>query len=230
MSLYFILLLASIAVPFLLSFDKKLQFYRHWKFVLPSIALVGVFYILADIYLTGLGVWGFNPRYLSGIYFWGLPLEEWLFFVVIPYASIFLHEAFILYFPGVKVGKKTSLLISWFFIVFFAVMIVVFADRIYTVYIFSLTIVALLFSLFDRKRLISHFYITFLLILIPFFMVNGILTGTLIEEEVVWYNNAENLGIRVLTIPIEDFAYGFSLILFNLQLIQALKTRFIKNK
>jgi lycopene cyclase domain-containing protein len=229
MSLYFILLLASIAVPILLSFDKKLQFYRHWKFVLPSIAVVGMFYILADVYLTGLGVWGFNSRYLSGVYFWGLPLEEWLFFVVIPYASIFLHEAFILYFPEVKVAKKTSRLLNWFFIAFFAIMIVIFTDRVYTVYIFSLTLVALLFSLFDKNRLISHFYITFLLILIPFFLVNGILTGTLIEEEVVWYNNAENLGIRVLTIPIEDFAYGFSLILFNLQLIQVLKNKFKKN-
>jgi len=52
--------------------------------------------------------------------------------------------------------------------------------------------------------------------LIPFFIVNGILTGTGIEGNIVWYNDEQNLGIRLLTIPIEDSAYAFSLILMNL--------------
>ena len=63
----------------------------------------------------------------------------------------------------------------------------------------------------------------FIFILIPFFIVNGILTGSGIDEQVVWYNNNENLGIRFLTIPVEDFGYAFSLILFNLLLRNKLK-------
>ena len=56
--------------------------------------------------------------------------------------------------------------------------------------------------------------------LIPFFLVNGILTGSFIEEQVVWYNNSENLNLRVFTIPIEDTIYAFSLILTNLVLTE----------
>ncbi|MDO7698288.1 MAG: lycopene cyclase domain-containing protein [Schleiferiaceae bacterium] len=52
--------------------------------------------------------------------------------------------------------------------------------------------------------------------LIPFFITNGVLTGSFIADEVVWYNDAENLGIRLFTIPIEDVSYAFSLLLFNL--------------
>ena len=56
---------------------------------------------------------------------------------------------------------------------------------------------------------------TYAVLLIPFFIVNGILTGTGLDEPVVWYNDEENLGIRLLTIPIEDIVYGFELFLLT---------------
>lgn len=62
--------------------------------------------------------------------------------------------------------------------------------------------------------------------LIPFFIVNGLLTGTFISGEVVWYNNAENLGIRIGTVPIEDVFYAFSMLYMNLILIEKFKIRF----
>ena len=224
MWLYFSLLLGSIAVPLSLSFDRRLQFYKRWKFVLPSLIMVALVYILFDRIFTQKGVWGFNPDYISGIHLFGLPMEEVLFFVVIPYASIFLHDAFHEYFPQIRTGKKITLLITAALIVLSILIILFNPDKTYTLYIFSKVLVVLVFSLFDKTRTISVFYITFLIILIPFVIVNGILTGTGIDSEVVWYNNDENLGIRFLTIPIEDFGYGFSMILFNLLFISQLKT------
>jgi lycopene cyclase domain-containing protein len=79
--------------------------------------------------------------------------------------------------------------------------------------------IVLLISVFQKGRLLNSFYISFPVILIPFIIVNGILTGSLIEGEIVWYNPAEITGIRLITIPVEDFAYGFSLIFINLLLI-----------
>ena len=55
--------------------------------------------------------------------------------------------------------------------------------------------------------------------LVPFFIINGILTGTGIADEIVWYNNSENMGVRFLTIPIEDITYAFTLILSNLFIV-----------
>jgi lycopene cyclase domain-containing protein len=219
MSLYFILLLGSFAVPFLLSFDKKLHFYTRWKEVLPSIFIVAAFYIVCDIFMTKWGVWGFNPDYISNVSFFKLPIEEWLFFVIIPYASIFLHASFVLYFPNIRLSKKLSKYITAIILILTAVIIALHFDKIYTVYIFSTLMLALLLALFDKTGILEGYYITFLLILIPFLIVNAVLTGSFIESEVVWYNDSENLGIRVLTIPIEDFGYAFSLILFNLLLI-----------
>ena len=65
-------------------------------------------------------------------------------------------------------------------------------------------------------------------LLIPFFIVNGILTGSGLEQSVVWYNNSEILGIRLLTIPIEDIFYGFELILINVFLYEYFKKLFHK--
>ena len=57
-----------------------------------------------------------------------------------------------------------------------------------------------------------------------FFIVNGILTGSCIEEPVVWYDNNENLGIRLGTIPFEDIFYGFLLIASIIQIFEYLNT------
>jgi lycopene cyclase domain-containing protein len=218
MSFYSIILISSILVPLALSFDKQLQFYKQWKYLFPSIIIVAAFYILCDYYLTRLGIWGFNPLYHSNILLLNLPLEEWLFFIVIPYASIFLHESFILYFPQLQLSSTSGKTVTILLIFILTIVVILNTDKIYTFYIFSLTIIALIFSIFDKTQVINSFFITFLLIIVPFFIVNALLTGSFIGQEVVWYNNNENLRIRFLTIPVEDFGYAFSMILFNLLL------------
>lgn len=223
MSLYFILLTVSGAVPLLLSFDKRLQFYKQWKYVLPAISLVALVYILFDINFTRRGIWGFNPDYLSGVYLFSLPLEEILFFIIIPYASIFLHESIREYFPKLELQKSLNngLLIA--LIIMSLLIALLNTDKSYTFYISLKLIIALLLVLLLRSKITRSFFITFGVILIPFLIVNGTLTGSFIDGEVVWYNNSENLGLRVFTIPVEDFAYAFSMILYNLLLIEQLK-------
>jgi len=223
MSLYSVLLLFSVIVPLVLSFDKKLQFYRQWKYLMPSILIIALFYIAFDIYFTDSGVWGFNPRYHSSIVLYKLPLEEWLFFIVIPYASIFLHDTIVLYFSRVRVSDKLAKYLSISLILISLSLVAFNLEKAYTTYIFSLVILVLIFSFFDNTNVINSFYFTFLVILIPFLIVNAILTGSFIDEPIVWYDNNENLNIRFLTIPVEDFGYAFSLILFNLLLRNKLK-------
>ncbi|MBI9064072.1 MAG: lycopene cyclase domain-containing protein [Marinilabiliaceae bacterium] len=227
-SLYTILLLGSISIPLVLSFDQKLQFYRQWKYLMPSLLIVALVYIAFDYYLTEQGVWGFNLRYHSGITGLGLPLEEWLFFILIPYASIFLHDAIVLYFNQLKPGRNITTTVSIILIGLSLTVVLLNPEKTYTFYILTSTVVALLLSWFDKSAIISRFYLTFPIILIPFVIVNGILTGSMIDEPVVWYNNEANLGIRFITIPIEDFAYAFSLIFFNLLVRAKLKDLFNK--
>ena len=103
---------------------------------------------------------------------------------------------------------------------------VIFFDKWYTGVTFIIASIYLnLHRWVWKSDYLGKFYVAFIFILIPFFIVNGILTGTGIEEQVVWYNDAENLGIRMGTIPIEDTFYGMVLLLMNVSLFEYLQKK-----
>ena len=101
-------------------------------------------------------------------------------------------------------------------------------DKWYTVINFSLAIPLTYLVYRYNPKLLQHFLLTFLVMLIPFFIVNGILTGSFIDDQVVLYNNAENLGIRMGTIPVEDSVYAYTLILCNLFLTELFVKKYHK--
>lgn len=221
--LYLLLNLGSLSIPFIFSFHPKLKFYRLWKPLFISIFFTMLIFIPWDIIFTTKGFWGFNSNYLLGINILNLPLEEWLFFICIPYACVFTHFSLLYYFPNLKLSNRLTKLISYFLILIFTIVIIYSFKKWYTLINFTLALLVIIFSLNKQLELLSKFYLTFLVMLIPFFIVNGILTGSFIENEVVWYNNSENLNLRLFTIPIEDSVYAFSLILLNLLFIQFYK-------
>jgi lycopene cyclase domain-containing protein len=216
MSLYLILNIASFIIPFLYSFEKRMKFSTRWKVVFPSLIVTALFFIIWDIIFTKMGVWSFNPKYHSGIAFFGLPIEEWLFFICIPYASIFIHFAFHYFLPNVALSDSTVKKIYSVLMVITIPIIVFNYDKWYTFVNLILFVVVVTIAVFKVKTILNTYFITFLIILIPFLIVNGILTGSFIEEPVVFYNDNENLGIRLGTIPIEDVAYAFTMLLMSL--------------
>jgi lycopene cyclase domain-containing protein len=46
-----------------------------------------------DIIATARGHWSFNPSYVLGLTIAGMPIEEWLFFVVVSFVSVFTWES-----------------------------------------------------------------------------------------------------------------------------------------
>lgn len=105
--LYLLLDIGSLSIPFLYSFHPRLKFHKLWPYLFPSIIMTMFIFIPWDIIFTENKFWGFNNDYLSGLYFVNLPIEEWLFFICIPYACIFTHEAFKIIAPGFLSQKQT---------------------------------------------------------------------------------------------------------------------------
>jgi len=209
MSLYFWIDLLSISVPLLVSFHPRIRLYKKWKALFLAIFITMVPFIVWDVYFTLQAYWGFNETYLSGFSILHLPIEEWLFFICIPYACVFTHVSILEINPNLSLSEKVSNRVTIALFVIFVLVLLFNFEKAYT----SVDMIFAIITLVLRT-----FYITFLFMLIPFFIVNGMLTGTGIEGNIVWYNDAQNLGIRLGTIPVEDSAYAFSLILMNLSL------------
>jgi lycopene cyclase domain-containing protein len=221
--LYLLLNLGSVSVPFLFSFHPKLKFYNYWKSLSIGIIISMFIFIPWDIFFTKHGIWGFNDTYFLGIKLFHLPFEEWLFFICIPYACVFTHFALLYYFPKMKLSESSTKKISFLLISLLAILSLLNYNKWYTVINFLVAVILLTVVIFKKPTLLQNYYLTFLVMLIPFFIVNGILTGSFIENEVVWYNNNENLGIRLFTIPIEDTVYAFTLILISIFTIELSK-------
>ena len=215
-SLYLWLNIGSISVPFLYSFHPKLKLHKQFHWLFLSMILTMVVFIPWDVVFTRHEIWGFNPDYFLNTELLSLPLEEWLFFICIPFACVFTHYALLLYFPKMEISLKTTKSIAMLLILILSLIIIIYYDKWYTLVNFSLAIPLTLVVLKYNPKLLQHFFLTFLVMLIPFFIVNGILTGSWIDNQVVWYNNAENLSIRMGTIPVEDSIYAYSMILMNL--------------
>lgn len=223
MFLYLALNIGSFSIPFLYSFEKEMRFIKHWKAVLLSLVIVASVFLVWDSIFTENGVWGFNPDYHLNYLLFGMPIEEWMFFFCIPYASVFIHYSLAYFKPKLVLSKKLTRFLTVFLILILVPIVILHADKQYTFVNYSLLILLLGISLGFGLQYLRRFYIAFLIILIPFLIVNGILTGTGLEEPVVWYNNNENLGIRLLTIPIEDIGYAFTMIFGNVLLIEKFK-------
>ncbi|MBK6634314.1 MAG: lycopene cyclase domain-containing protein [Chitinophagaceae bacterium] len=219
---YFLILAASLAGPLALSFDKKVAFYKNWKYLFPSMFIPALLYIFWDIYFTSEGVWRFNEEYITGIKLNNLPIEEVLFFFIVPYCCVFIYACVRSYFPNL-VNKKMADRILQIIAVMLLIAGIIYFDKLYTGWTFIITgffiLTLYLFREFFKGFDAVSFLISYAICLIPFLVVNGFLTAI----PVVLYNDAENLGIRIHTIPFEDVFYGMLLILMNIVIYEKAK-------
>lgn len=201
---YALLLIGSIAIPLIRSFEPRIRFYKKWPALFAGIAAMMFVFIPWDIAFTRQGIWSFNHEYVAGLYIAGLPLEEWLFFVVIPFCVVFTYEVIRLFLPNFRF-PRAAMAISLVLGVVFLLLAWANIHRTYTLVVMLVAGILSLMQPFigSHKTWLSHFFLTYLITLVPFFIINGVLTAL----PVVSYNDLENLGIRLHTIPVEDSVY-----------------------
>ena len=184
-------------------------------------AITGLLFLFWDVLFTIHGVWSFNDRYVVGIKFFGLPLEEILFFLTVPFACIFIY-ACLNYYVKWQLSNDVSRSIAGLLALIAAFILLGNFDKLYTAVTFSLLAVIMLILLFVVKaNWLGRFFMAYLVSLIPFYLVNGLLTSI----PVVLYNDDQNLGFRVGTIPFEDHFYSMALLIMNVGFFEYFKNR-----
>lgn len=215
---YLLLNLFTVSYPLARSFEHRIRFVEKWRYLFPATILSAFLFILWDILFTNLGVWSFNPTYLTGIFLSVLPVEEWMFFITVPFACLFIYEVLRYFFTDFaqRVPHRT---ISVALLPVLLLGLALNFGRIYTTVSFTFAIVLLCLQLFVIKgTYMGRFYLTYLVSLVPFLLVNGVLTAL----PVVSYNPDHIIGIRIYTIPIEDAVYNLSLLLMVVSIYEYL--------
>ena len=72
----------------------KVGVYRQWRRLLLTLLPVVAVFVAWDLYAIAAGHWSFDPAQTLGVELpGGLPVEELLFFLVVPVCSVLAYEA-----------------------------------------------------------------------------------------------------------------------------------------
>ncbi len=177
-----------------------------WSAAIKAILPVGSLYLIWDQLVTN-SWWKFNPRFTLGLHIGNLPIEEILFFLVVPYSCL------VLWVNLNQLDKR-----NWSFPIE-QVLGLVFTGwgvvALYNQKWYSLTVclvsLVLLFCSWKagfwlRKKSVSIFGVIVIALTIIF---NGYLTA----RPIVQYASSPISNIRIGSVPVEDIVYGMNLIL-----------------
>lgn len=223
---YSLVLFFTVIICFVASFDKRLLFNRHFGAFIKAAVLVAIPFIAWDVWFTAKGVWWFNTDYTLGIVIAGLPLEEWLFFICIPFSCVFTYYCLDKFYKMEWLSDFNNLIV-FITVIVCSVVALLHYDKIYTLVTAIATILTLIYLHFIvRAKWIGKASFVFTVLMLGFFPVNGVLTGFGLASPIVNYNPNNFLGIRIITIPIEDAVYGYTQFLLVLYFFKL----FSKNK
>lgn len=210
MSTYGWILLGTVLFPLIFSFEKRIAFYRRWPPILGTAVVVSVPFLAWDAAATLRGDWSFASAHVSGWSWFGLPLEEYLFFIAVPFSCQLIFAAVL------RETSKTVRIVRW---PWFAaagtawLLAVLVWPRTYSAVVLVFLGAFLLAAplLWKRTFFTRAFWWTQLLCVLPFLVVDGVLTGL----PVVSYRESSIVGIHLLSIPLEDLVYSFVLVGMN---------------
>ncbi|WP_346862393.1 lycopene cyclase domain-containing protein [uncultured Draconibacterium sp.] len=219
---YLLLLLIYLLIPLVLSTQKKVRFVFRLRYLLPASIFAGAIFVMWDMRFTELGIWSFNPDYITGIEPLNVPIEEWLSFLILPLSSVYIYEWFKIRLenfeqPGVFIILSLALLsIS-------GVLAYSFRQNMFTFFTFFLTAIYLGYTVF-RNRFKKHytkFYLSYFVTLVPFIIVSGVLN----KLPVIIYNSNHIMGAGFFGVPVEKLGFLFLLLLINVTIYEYLNER-----
>ncbi|MBT3386196.1 MAG: lycopene cyclase domain-containing protein [Prolixibacteraceae bacterium] len=219
---YLLLLIGPLIIPIVFGFKKQIGFLSNLKYLIPAILFTGAIFIIWDLRFEERAIWRFNSDFVIGKNILTLPFEEWLYFLTIPFLGVFIYELLKQRFYDFE-RPNSFLVLSLILFVLFGILAFSTRQKLYPFFTFFLLSIYLGYTIFRNpfKKHYTKFYLTYLIMLLPFIFIGGIISALPIIE----YNPEHIIGIRLLSIPVENFISLFLLLLMNITIYEFLKER-----
>lgn len=192
------------------------------KPLLLSLALAALGFAFYDQLVVNY-FWFFNPRYITGIFLFSLPLEEVLFFITVPFACLLLWVNYRKYLSE-KIFPKFPIYLL--IITLIPAPFLLLSGKIYSgsvLLVFGG--VVLIDVLLKTKLFSSRIFIIFI------FLITNVLTFIfnlyLTARPIVIYNTLVKTNINIITIPLEDFVFGMGLIALTLIIYEKMRIGYL---
>ncbi|MBC8233388.1 lycopene cyclase domain-containing protein [bacterium] len=216
---YLLFNIIVIAGPVVFSFDRRVYYVSRWSMALLASVIVMIPYIIWDTMVTD-SHWWFNEKYTLDFRLAGLPIGEWLFFITIPFACLFIWEIIVSYLKYRVIAKFKFFRILLLFDFPIGILIYI-TGKEYTALVLIFLGLSAFVDLFLKTDMLLQPRTYLYLAIITFLMM--IFNGYLTFRPVILYGSSYQLGFRLGTIPLEDFGYGYTLILLCTMLFEKLK-------
>jgi len=210
---YLIFNIIVLSGPLFFGSLKKFYFLDKYKYALFSVVISAIPFIIWDVIVTDRH-WFFAEQYTLGFRILGLPLEEILFFITVPYACLFTWQMLKNFSSDYSSSGKsyTNKILVFSFTIIALAIINFISGKEYTGLAFFFFCISILFDFYLGSKVIIKkiFVYYFLLVSIFTLIFNGYLTW----RPIVTYDSLYQLDFRIFTIPVEDFFFGYALIIF----------------
>ena len=190
----------------ILSFMTDVKPHRHIRGLFAGYLLVSVPFMIWDVWATSAGHWGFNSEYVTGPYIFNVPLEEYLFFLTVPFALVYVWGVVKKHVTDKALAGILPLLVFGAVAAISIWTLVAYWENGYTRSAMIAALIATVAAATSRLAYTKRFW-TFQVILLGLFMIfNSILTML----PIITYGQDAIIGLNVGTIPVEDFFFNFA--------------------
>lgn len=182
---------------------------QDWVRLFRVYVFVSIPFVLLDSISHGRGWWSYASEHTSDIAILGLPLEECLFFFVVPFACLVLYSC-LASISSLKRSISLRPITAMLGVIAVAALAFTVTQPLERTIVDAvlLCLIIVLFILL-RPHVTGAFAVWFGAIILLFVGTNSILTGL----PIVLYDHAYGSMVRVGAIPLEDFWYNLSLLL-----------------
>jgi lycopene cyclase domain-containing protein len=203
---YLLFNLLVIAGPLGNSFERQIHFRKYWREAFPAIFLSLAVFVVWDASVTNRH-WYFNTPYMLDFRLLNLPIEEWLFFITVPYACLFVKEVLAFFLKNRFMRGLEWVRIGMFALLPLGVFVFQTGKEYTGLVLIAFGVVAFLDRQLRTDTLLqTRTYWFFLSVLFFTLVFNMYLTW----RPLLIYASAYQLDFRIGTIPIEDFGYGLT--------------------